>query len=49
LGLFGVAAEDDAAFDEISAQRSELVFDLDTYKLFIKGLNKPKVNKVEFN
>jgi len=36
--------------DEITTTKSEMVFELDTYKLLLKELNKPKsrVNLIEF-
>lgn len=38
---------DESALDEIAATKPELVFDLDTYKLLLKELNKPKVKLIK--
>lgn len=42
------SVEDAAALDEIADAKSELVFDLDTYKLLLKELNKPRGRVIEF-
>lgn len=44
LGSF----EDVSDLDEIADAKSELVFDLDTYRLLLKELNKPRVRIIEF-
>ena len=41
--------EDESALDEmVTTQPSDMMFDLDTYKLLLKELNKPKVKLIEF-
>jgi DNA polymerase-3 subunit epsilon len=40
--------EDDSGLEDIADARSDLVFDLDTYKLLLKELNKPNVKIIEF-
>ncbi len=44
------SVEDASALDEITTTKSEMVFELDTYKLLLKELNKPnsRVNLIEF-
>ncbi len=42
------SVEDISALDEIADAKTELVFDLDTYKLLLKELNKPTLWIVEF-
>lgn len=41
------SVEDVSELDSITNTKSDLVFDLDTYKLLLKELNKPKVKIIE--
>jgi hypothetical protein len=40
--------EDDSALVDLVINKLELVFELDTYKLLLKVLNKPKIKIIEF-
>jgi DNA polymerase-3 subunit epsilon len=40
--------EDDSGLEDIANAKPDLVFDLDTYKLLIKELNKPNVKVIQF-
>ena len=42
------SVEDESALDKIAEDKLELIFDLDTYKLLLKELGKPKVKIIEF-
>jgi DNA polymerase-3 subunit epsilon len=42
------SVEDESALEDIANTKSDLMFDLDTYKLLLKELNKPKVRIIEF-
>lgn len=41
------SVKDESELDEIAITQSELIFDLDTYKLLLKELNKPKVKIID--
>lgn len=41
------SVDEASALDEIASAQSELIFDLDTYKLLLKELRKPGVNIIE--
>jgi len=41
------SVEDASAFNQMTNTKSEMVFELDTYKLLLKELNKPKVKIIE--